>query len=258
MTLSLERCDADALRRWGWTARGVGEGHATLESAARALTHCFYDALQADGPDGPVRACALVRCYKTHPFGSLPADLKRAALGLLEPGQPANADLRCVALLASAGEKQTWNSRHGAGGHSAIPLRSAADVARWPMIARLAREFGIDAADLVAPSSSLVPRPRRGRNYGVFHIAEALGSAVIPAQAALVRRYGIRSVIAFGGALSTGDIFTVVMFSRVPVELAVAEQFRAVALHVKSAFFGFGEHDVFDEASTGASAEAVS
>lgn len=246
MTLSLERCDADALHRWGWTARSIGEGHATLESAARAVTRYFYDALQADGAAGPERACALVRCYKTHPFGSLPADLQRAALALLQPGESATPAMRCVALVASAGDDPTWNSRHDAGGHAAIPLPTVASVAFWPLIAQLARDFGLDAAELVEPSSTGVVARRRGRNYGVFHVAEALGSSVVPAQAALVQRYGIRSVVGFGGALSTGDFYTIMLFCRLVVTPEVAEQFRALSLHVKSAFFGFGEHDAFD------------
>ena len=269
MTLSLERCDADALHRWGWTARSIGEGHATLESAARAITRYFYEALQADGAAGaggtdggavPERACALVRCYKTHPFGSLPADLQRAASHLLHPGERATPGMRCVALLASAGDKATWNSRHDAGGHAAIPLPTSASVARWPMIAQLARDFGLDAATLVEPSPKDAVARRRGRNYGVFHVAEALGSSVVPAQGALVRRYGIRSVVGFGGALSTGDFYTIMLFCRVLVTPEVAEQFRALSLHVKSAFFGFGEHDAFDPSpvATTAAAEAAS
>jgi hypothetical protein len=260
MTLSLERCDADELHRWGWTARGVGARHPTLESAARALTRYFYDALEADGPDGPARACALVRCYKTHPFGSLPDDLQRAALRLLPSGERATPGMRCVSLLASAGDEPAWNSRHGAAGHAAIPLPTPESVARWPMIARVAQDFGIDAEDLVAPSSSAArARPRRRRNYGVFHVEEALGSTVIPAQAALVRRFGVRSVVGFGGTLSTGDYFAIVLYCRVHVTPDVAEQFRALALHVKSALFGFGEHDAFDPVPSGSTmAEATS
>ena len=248
MSLSLERCDADALHRWGWTARGIGEGHATLESAARALTRCFYDALETDGRDGPERACALVRCYKTHPFASLPADLQRAATRLLAPGEQATPGMRCVVLLASAGDEQSWNSRHGAGTQVAIPLPSADAVARWPMVARLAHDFGLEAADLVQPWPSAIPA-RRGRNYGVLHVEEAQGSAVIPATSALVRRHGVRSVVGFGGTLSTGDLFTVVLYCRVSVTPDVAEQFRALSLHVKSVLFGFGEHEAFDAPS---------
>lgn len=259
MTLSLARCDADALHRWGWTARSIGEGHATLESAARAITRHFYDALQADGPSGaaaPERACALVRCYKTHPFGSLPADLQRTARRLLRPGEAATPAMRCVTLLASAGDKPRWNSGHDAGSHAAIPLPTVASVSHWPLIAQLARDFGLDAANLVEPSPTVPVARRRGRNYGVFHVPEALGSSVIPAQAALVRRYGIRSVVGFGGTLSTGDLYTMMLFCRVLVTPEVAEQFRALALHVKTAFFGFGEHDAFDPSPAATAAEA--
>lgn len=245
MTLSLEGCDAAALRRWGWTARGIGGGHPTLEAAARALTRCFYDAVQAEGPDGPSRACALVRCYKTHPYGTLPRDLQREAVAKLRRSDEPPPGMRCVTLLASAGDEPAWNSRHDAGGHMVIPLPTADAVARWPMITRLAADFGVHPADLVEPSPDRA-RPRRGRNYGVSLVPEALDSDVIPGQATIVRRHDIRSVLAFGGTLSTGDLFAFVLFCRVLVSSAVAEQFRALALHVKSMFFAFAEGDVFD------------
>ena len=258
LTLDLGRCDADALLRCGTAARGAGAGHPTLESAARALVRCFHDELRVAGPQGPTRACALVRCYKTHPYGSLPADLQRAASRLLEPGERPTPGMRCVALLASAGDESAWNSRHDTGGHAAIPLPTPESVGRWPMIAQLARDFGLEPADLVAPSPSAV-RPRRGRNYGVFHVAEALHSPVIPAQTALVRRYGVRSVVGFGGTLSTGDLFAIVLFTRVLISPEVAEQFRELALHVKSSLFAFAERDVFDPAPhAGATTEAAS
>lgn len=253
MTLNLERCDAAALHRWGWAARGVGDGHPTFETAARALTRCFYDALQADGPDGPSRACALVRCYKTHPYRTLPDDLQREAIAKLRRDDRPPPGMRCVTLLASAGDEPAWNSRHDAGGHMAIPLPTAEAVARWPMIARLAADFGLEPADLVEPSPDMARR-RRGRNYGICLVPEALGSAVIPGQAAIVRRPDIRSVLAFGGMLSTGDLFAVVLFCRMLVSSAVAEQFRALALHVKSMLFAFGEHDAFDPTSPPAGA----
>jgi two-component system NtrC family sensor kinase len=69
----------------------------------------------------------------------------------------------------------------------------------------------------------------------------------------------VRSVVGFGGTLSTGDFYTVMLFCRVPVTPEVAEQFRVLSLHVKSALFGFGEHDAFDPVpATDAAAEAAS
>jgi hypothetical protein len=123
------------------------------------------------------------------------------------------------------------------------------------MIERLVRDFGLVPADLVESSATGVRR-RRGRNYGIFHVDEALGSPVIPAQETFVRRHGIRSVVGFGGSLSTGDVFAVVLFCRVHVPLAVAEQFRALALHVKSALFAFADRDAFDAIAPAGAADA--
>ena len=74
-----------------------------------------------------------------------------------------------------------------------------------------------------------------------------------------MQRLGVRSIVGFGGSLSTGDLFAVVLFCRVAVSPAVAEQFRALALHVKSALFAFGERDAFDpHARAGGATEAAS
>ena len=43
MPFDLAHCDADALFRCGRATRGAGHGHATLETASRSLTRCFYD-----------------------------------------------------------------------------------------------------------------------------------------------------------------------------------------------------------------------
>jgi hypothetical protein len=45
--------------------------------------------------------------------------------------------------------------------------------------------------------------------------------------------FGIRSVIGFGGILR-GEMFAVVIFSRVVIPAAVANRFRNIALEVKA------------------------
>ena len=47
-----------------------------MEGTARCISRLLYDELRMPNGD---RACALVRCYKTHPFGALPDDLRRFA-----------------------------------------------------------------------------------------------------------------------------------------------------------------------------------
>jgi hypothetical protein len=52
--------------------------------------------------------------------------------------------------------------------------------------------------------------------------------------------------LGFGGSLASGDLFAVVMFSRIPISVATADRFRTMALDVKSLFFPFGESAIFD------------
>ena len=52
-------------------------------------------------------------------------------------------------------------------------------------------------------------------------------------------------MIGFGGLLRTGDLFSVILFSRVRVDADSAERFRNVALDVKYALFSFRDDQVF-------------
>ena len=208
----------------------------TFETAADAVCEHLYNELA--GPDGN-RACALVRCYKTHPFGELPADLKEFARGNLSEGI-VRPSMKCLTLMATVGDERDWNSRQRSREHKAIPLPSPEIVEQAPMIAQLLREFGLDLSDLLDPGKEVV-RDLMGKTYGVFHVADAQGSRFIPAQEDFVLRYGIRSVLGFGGSLAMGDLFAIILFSKVPIPESSADRFRTVALDVKSGFFKFKE-----------------
>ncbi len=243
MAIDLEQFGIREQLRCATLVRNAGQGHATFEAAARALTRAFYDELQTSAPSGSARACAMVRCYKTHPYAALPAELQRFARGMLASGQAPRPSMRCLSLMASAGDEHAWNSRHASRGHQAIPLASDDMIEKAPMIAQLVRDFGLELAEVVEPAT--VVRDRKGKNYGVFHVEQALGSLVIPAQEFVVR-HRIGSVVGFGGSLATGDLFAIILFSRVRIDADVADRFRAVALNVKSIFFGFAEKESFD------------
>lgn len=242
MPFDLTQFDLAAQLRCSRELRKEIAGSTTLEDAARRTSRYFYQ--ESRGPDGEQRACTLVRCYKTHPFSELPADLQLAARRALGGEKPLPG-MRCLTLLGTAGDEAAWNSRLRSKGHRAIPLPSVSIVEQAPMIAQLIREFGLDLAAVVQPAPEVV-RDTKGRKYGVFHVAEARGSPYIPAQAEFVEKYGVRSVVGFGGTLASGDLFAVILFSRVPVDAAAAERFRAIALDVKGGFFPFGPQQVFD------------
>ena len=214
----------------------------TMESCARHICRALYDELV--GPDGG-RACVLVRCYKTHPYADLPSDLQRFAQRMLDTVDAPWPRMKCLTLLGTIGEQPSWNARRSSRGHQAIPLASAQMVDRAPMIAQLIKDFGLELADVLDPSAEVV-RNLAGRTYEVFHVPEANGSPSIPAQGEFVERHGVRSVVGFGGSLATGDLYAVILFTRVAIDAEAAQRFRAIALDVKTLFFRYSDAEVFD------------
>jgi len=234
--------------------RKVAKHETSMEGAAKRISHFFYDELATS--DG-ARACALVRCYKTHPYGTLPRDLRRFAKRALQSTEsPVTGmdSMRCLALLATVGDEPSWNERHLSTGHQAIPLPSAQIVQRAPMISQLIHEFGLALPDVLQPSADVMRR-LEGKTYGVFHVEEAAGSPYIPAQAQFVTRYGIRSVVGFGGSLPAGELFAVILFTKTVVSAATADRFRTLALDVKGCLVPFGERNVFEAPDRGFTAE---
>ena len=245
MPLDLSQFALREMLKASLEVRQVGKGEPTMEASLRRICRYFYDELtQATGE----RACALVRAYKTHAFGKLPADLQRFAARSLPSGaaqtQPADA-MRCLTLMATVGDEDAWNDRRRSRGHQAIPLPSPGIVERAPMIAQLIRQFGLDLADVVQPSPDVV-RKLAGKTYGVFHVENAVGSPYIPAQRDFVGPHRIRSVLGFGGSVEGSDLFAVILFTRAHVPPDVADRFRTIALDVKSALLAFGDDEIFE------------
>jgi hypothetical protein len=100
-----------------------------------------------------------------------------------------------------------------------------------PMIAELVRSVGLDAADLVSPRPEVL-RGMQGKTYNVFYVRDADGSPYIPAQD-FVARYGVCSVLGFGGVLLTGEFYSVILFTRVAIPPETADRFRNIALDLK-------------------------
>lgn len=244
MACDLTHFDLAEMLRCGKLLRKTAQGAPSMESAAGAICRWLYDELTDDSGS---RACVLVRFYRTHPYGMLPEDLQRFAKRAfgqvaITPPEPA---MKCLTLLATVGDEPAWNDRRASQGHQAIPLPSEHIVERAPMIAQLIREFGITMRHVVRPSPDVV-RSLEGKSYGVFHVEEAQGSPYIPAQEGFVDRYGIRSVLGFGGLLPDGDLFAVILFSRARVPVASAERFRALAMDLRSCLIAYDPGKVFD------------
>lgn len=247
MTYDLTKFDLGAMLKCSLSLRETLAGAPTLEASAHRTCRFLYDELH--GPDTS-RACALVRCYKTHSFGTLDPELQAFARGILGEGEP-RPDMKCLTLMATVGQSASWNSRRLSRGHRAIPLPSPEIVEKAPMISQLIKELGVELEVVLQPSAEVV-KELAGKRHGVFHVENALGSPYIPAQQDFVVRYGIQSVLGFGGLLFNGDLFAVILFSTVHVSAASAERFRTVALDVKSAFARFNDASVFNPVTVGA------
>ena len=235
---------ADLMDLRGKLRNVVGEEPPSFEEAAQRVVTLFRDEL-LDEEGKP--ACALVRVYKTHPFDLLPDDLKRFAR-TIEPDADAIPGLRCLVLMATAGDEPAWNSRQRSRSHKAIPLSSEKAVANAPMVAQLFQQLDISVAHVLRPDPGLLLDIME-RSQNVFYVPVAEGSPFIVAQDDFVKPYGIQSVIGFGGMVASGDLIAAILFSKQPISAAVADHFKVVGLNFKLAMLPFIRKPLFAAAT---------
>ena len=229
------------LKECGNSLQSLGSGASSMEDTANRIVKYLYDNI-TDSDTGQ-RANALVRFYKTHPYNQLEAGLRGFAQGILG-STPSSEDIKCLTLLATTGEKDQWNSRSRSDGHRSIPLDSAEMVASIPMIARLINQFGLEVGSVLRPDPTLIGDLSQ-KTFNTFYVPEAVGSPYIPAQDDFVIPYGIKSVLGFGGVLSSGELFVVIMFSKASIPGQTADGFKNLAPNVKAAVEPFVGNKVF-------------
>ena len=229
----------------GMTLCQLGLGVESMESASNRIVKYFYEHLIDKQTGTP--ACALIRCFKTHPYQELDAELRKSASSMMGNYFP-SPTLKCLTLLATAGDKPEWNSRYSSLGHKAIPLVSEEMVAQSPMISQLIRQFGLDISTVLKADPKLLVGLEE-RKLNVFHVPTAVGSPYIPAQESFVIPCGIKSVQGFGGLLPSGNLFAIIMFSKVEISSSTAEKFKTLASNVKSALLPFDRKSVFEKPS---------
>ena len=225
----------------GNALRALGSAASSMETAANNIVqHPYNNVINSETNE---KACALIRFYKTHPYGQLASGLQEFASGIMG-GAPESQDMKCLTMMATAGEHADWNSRSTSSGHRAIPLASADFVGGIPMIAQLVSQFGIELGSVISPDPNVIGDLAR-QTFNTFHIADAVDSPCIPAQDDFVKPYGVKSVLGFGGVLSSGELFVVIMFSKVSIPASTASSFRDLSANVKEAVEPFVRGAVF-------------
>jgi hypothetical protein len=233
--LDLQDLQLTGMTELGRELRDCSRGATSMEQYGQRIVRSLRDGLLQRESGAP--ACALVRFYRTLRFAELDDELKEFATRGAQ-NQTLTSDVRCLTLLGTVGDEPEWNSRRSSRHHRTIPLPSEESVARIPMVAQLLTQLGLEVADVVRADASPVLE-REQHTYNVFYVAEAKGSAYIPAQSEFVVPYAIRSVVGFGGVLPTGDVFAVLLFSKVPIARDTADLFRNAALNVKVGLLPF-------------------
>ncbi|MGD1857913.1 MAG: hypothetical protein ACFB2W_27065 [Leptolyngbyaceae cyanobacterium] len=222
--------------------RGFGQTANTVETVAQRSVRYLYDSFI--DPKTGQSACALVRFFKTHSYGELPVELQLQTQKALEHPGELSPEVKCLTLLATIGERPAWNDRRASQEHQVIPLTSAKGVQEIPMIAQLIRSFGLEINSVVSPDPGLLMELER-KTYNVFFIPQAAGSEFIPSQDSFVKPFGIKSVIGFGGVLPSGNLFAIILFSKVPVPDSTAHLFKTLPLNIKMAIMALDRTHTF-------------
>jgi hypothetical protein len=221
----------------GSKLRKLGEGAKNMEEVANRVVQNLYEDF-VSGPNGQ-KECVLVRLFKMHPYGGLDGELRQFADGMLH-GAEASPAMKCLVLLATAGDRPEWNSRATSATHKAIPLPSEKTIESLPMISRLVSQLGVNANELLKPDPAFILDLAQ-ETFNVFHVPEAEGSPYVPAQSDFVIPHRVKSILGFGGLLPPAELFAVIMFARVYIPRETAELFKTLALSAKLALIPFAD-----------------
>lgn len=238
---SLTKFTLGDMTECGAALRKLGTGADSMEEVADRTARYFYEHFL--DPETGQNAFALVRFFKTHAYHDLDPELRHFADRMLS-NSPAQPEMKCLTLLATAGDQLEWNDRAASRGHQAIPLPSEQIVAQAPMISQLISQLGLTINNVLSPDPDLLVNLQE-RTYNVFHIPEAKGSIHIPAQEDFIHPFQIKSVLGFGGMLPSGNLIAVILFSKIAIQRDIAELFKPLTLNIKMAVLPFDQQSVF-------------
>ena len=217
--------------------RQLGEQSSSLRDVAARAVDYLYATL--GNCDTGARDCVLVRCFKTISYSRLDPSIQQLArekLGGITPFP----DLKCLTLMATAGEQPDWNRVERSHRYRVIPMVNADFVKQFPMFSQLLHQFGGSTAFDVTPEGEWLVDVEE-KTYNVFYVPDAVDNPYVPVQEEFVRKYGVKSVLCFGGLLPSRDLFAVILFSRTPVPRDTAMLCKSLALSLKTSLLAFDE-----------------
>ena len=142
--------------------------------------------------------------------------------------------------MATAGEQPDWNQVELSHRYRVIPMVNADFVKQFPMFSQLLHQFGVSTAFDVTPKGEWLVDVEE-KTYNVFYVPDAVDNPYVPVQKEFVRKFGVASVLCFGGMLPSRDLFAVILFSRTPVPRDTAMLCKSLALSLKASLLAFDE-----------------
>ncbi len=241
----------------GEALRSAASGSSSMEEATYKMVRVLYENI-LDPATGETTT-ALVRFYKTHPYDQLDAELQGFAREIFGTTVPSDG-LHCLCLLGTAGDIFEANDRAYSKINQALPLANADLVSAIPMLSPVIHQFGIDLSAVMRPDPSLAD----SLSLSPFYVPEAQGSAEMAVQnvpvpernqeifegmakyaGEFVVQYDLKSLLGFGGLLSSGELFFIFIMTKIPVHRTVAETLKGLAGYVKDAVEPFVGNKVF-------------
>jgi len=190
----------------------------TTDQIAAAIVDLVYEET--------VPRLALIRAFHTRAFGALPTDLADRARAT--SADELSDATRCLVLVGSRGIEPAWNDVTASVAHRVIALSSEAAIRQLPMMAPWLASLRVPHHRDAAPVDQL-------DRTNVFYVADAVASPVVPVQREFVLRYGVRSVIGFGGPLPDGEAFAMIVFAAATIPETTAGELDVIGIHARLA-----------------------
>jgi PAS domain S-box-containing protein len=197
--------------------RDIGRTAVDADDVARKVVLYFFERFVTPAAD---RQCVLVRLFRTQ--------------------APS-----CLSLRATRGIRPEWNDPASSKNHRLLPLALPLPHSGMPMVSALVSQLGVPT-ELIsgAADDASTLRPM----FDVFHVEHAVGSPYVPDQNSFVAPYGIESVLGFGGALSSSEMFIVLVFANVTIPSSTAQLFKTLAPSVGLALLPEGQNGAVGKA----------
>jgi hypothetical protein len=225
---ALERFSVDDLVELSREVRALGDGADTMTEVAQRLVDKLFEAFRTASGDP---ALLSARLYKTHRFSDLPPDLKRIAADReedIEDRQP------CLVLLAAADDPAIATEAAANPNDRVQPLTERG-LAEQPLMRHLLDGLGVEVASVLDPDRAAESRLHT-RDLDVFHVPDlAVADGVDEQARERVQELGLSSMAVTGGVLLSGEMFMVVLFTRVQISDYVAQLMRSLGLAIKAA-----------------------